>query len=736
MSRAVAMVLATIAGLTLAVAPGIGPTPGAAAADVRMSLVAQAFTVAADRPWTATFAVTGDLGAATPQTTAPGTEPATTPETVAPSAPATTTRVEARVAAHRAVGDPTALTNVLDGAATPVISRATVPVTLTSDGEQTQFVVTVATMSDPDGVDASGGTLALGQSGVYPVTVELVVDGTVLATNETFVDRLPATPAADRPPTQVAVVADVADPGPAPTAAEVAAGRADLQGLAESANALGGVITVRMPPNVAGELETSAPALLTTLRTTLADAEVLATPSPSLDPSAATAAGLEDIFSRALRAGEDQVGAALPSSQPVRSGWLIDGPISTSAASMLRDPLGFDVLVFGADLYNTLPGGIGGYHDWSQAFEVDLGDGATLPGMVVSPSSHWLDRDDLDRRQLTATDGAVRLMAELVVRQGLDPTLPRSVVLQLPAGVAPDPEVSSALTTYLAETPDFGLTRLSGVPAATTVMDVPNRGPQSVRLPAVAGPDLAGRVERVNVMRLTTAGAASMLADPTQLATWNERLDALLSTGVSDDDADAELARLGAEVQDLYADVEAPNPFTFTLTGRSSTLRLNIRNNGPRDLRVIVRPSSPKLRFPDGDQTVVLAAGGPTEVLIPVQAQSNGTSAVGIEILTPTGGQSVQGPVILTARVNALSGLGQVVTGGALLILVSWWYGHFRRRRRQRRAMLGEVDNPPALPPTALSPDAAEAVAANGDGVAEPAVPAATQPVSERVADP
>jgi hypothetical protein len=745
MPRAVAKVLATIAGLTLAVAPGIAPTPHAAAADVRMTLVTQPFTVAADRAWTATFAVTGDLGAATPTATVPDTAPSTTPESVAPSAPATTPGVEARVVAHRAVSDPQALANVLDGRTTPVVARASVPVTLTTDGEETQFVVTVSTVSDPDDVDAAdGGVLALARPGVYPVTVELVVDGTVLATNETFVDRLPATPPTGRSPTQVAVVADVADPGPSPTPAELAAGRADLQALAESADALGGVITVRVPPVVADEVETRAPVLLATLRTSLAGAEVLADPSPSLDPSAATAAGLQDTFSRALRAGEDQVGAVLPSSQPVRSGWLVDDPISASAASMLRDPLGFDLLVFGTDVYNTVPGGIGGYHDWSQAFDVDLGDGAALPGMLVSPSSHWLDRADLDRRQLTPTDGAVRLMAELVVRQGLDPTLPRSVVLQLPAGVAPDPEVASALSSYLTETPAFGLVHLSGVPAATTVMDVPGRGPESVRLPPVAGPDLTGRVQRVNVMRLSVTGAASMLADGTQLTAWTGRLDALLSTDVSDADAAAELASIGAEVGDLYAQVDRINPFTFTLTGRSSTLRLNIRNSGPHDLRVIVRPSSPKLRFPDGEVPVVLGAKRATEVLIPVEAQSNGTSAVGIQIVTPTGGQTVQGPVVMTARVNALSGLGQVVTGGAVLILVSWWYGHFRRRRRQRRAMLGEVDNPPALAAAALSPDAAETVAANGDGGAAPAVPTAPEPAapsamptaSERIADP
>ena len=58
----------------------------------------------------------------------------------------------------------------------------------------------------------------------------------------------------------------------------------------------------------------------------------------------------------------------------------------------------------------------------------------------------------LDRHQLSPTDGCRAPMAELVVRQALDPSLPRSAILELPAGVAPDPEVASALTSYLSET--------------------------------------------------------------------------------------------------------------------------------------------------------------------------------------------------------------------------------------------------------------------------------------------
>ena len=80
-----------------------------------------------------------------------------------------------------------------------------------------------------------------------------------------------------------------------------------------------------------------------------------------------------------------------------------------------------------------------------------------------------------------------------------------------------------------------------------------------------------------------------------------------------------------------------------------------------------------------------------------------------IELLSPAFEQRVDGPVFLTARVNALTGLGQVITGGAVLVLLSWWFGHFRRRRRERLNGAGAGNGGPPAPE--LSPDAAEALA-------------------------
>jgi hypothetical protein len=72
-------------------------------------------------------------------------------------------------------------------------------------------------------------------------------------------------------------------------------------------------------------------------------------------------------------------------------------------------------------------------------------------------------------------------------------------------------------------------------------------------------------------------------------------------------------------------------------------------------------------------------------------------------------GQPVTDPVVLTARVNALTGLGQVVTGGAIVVLLSWWFAHFRRRRRRFAAVTAiETEDEVAAD---VSPDAAEVIA-------------------------
>jgi hypothetical protein len=719
----VTIVVVTVPQAATADAPRQTPTED----DVELTLQMQPMVLRPGETWKATYAVEDLQLPATPtttrstSTTEPSTSTSTTSSTVRRT-PATeppdveAPDVEVRVSAHRRIEDPVAMAAALDGAADVIVSRRTVPATITTSGSGSTLSVSMPTTTDPDDDEA----LLLSRSGLYPLTVDLVVGDEIVASHSTFVERLPTVPDDDAMPVNIAVVGEVEDPGPAADAAGTAEARSGIRDLVRSADALGGTISARVPPSI---VTTLPPSTRNDLAEALDGAEVLATPRLALDPSSAVAVDQGATFSAELRAGEDELGAAMPNRPPLRSAWLAGSTgLSAPAAAMLREPLGFDLLVFDQDTYNGLEGGIGGFHDPTLAFDVDLGDGNTLPGFVFSPLSRWLDAEELERRGLSPTDGAVTLLAELLVwRRQYGADLRRSVVLELPTDSTAEPGVLSALAELVDAAPDLDLATLSALPASTDVMEVPERGPEVVTLPASAGIDLSARVERINLARLHAAGAGSMLVDQTRAEAWDAGLDELLSTAVDDDVVDERIERISTEAQEVYDRVEAPRPFTFTLTGRSSTLRLNLTNTGDEELRVVVHPTSPKLTFPNGDVPKTLAANDSTEVVLEVEARTNGTSSIAIEVLTPVNSLNVEGPIVLTARVNALSGLGQVVTGGALLVLLSWWYGHFRRRRRERRALLGEVDNP-GLVDAAMSPDAAEAT------VTTPATGSVSQP--------
>ena len=144
------------------------------------------------------------------------------------------------------------------------------------------------------------------------------------------------------------------------------------------------------------------------------------------------------------------------------------------------------------------------------------------------------------------------------------------------------------------------------------------------------------------------------------------------------------LDRIEAALQGIESAIEPPDPFTFTLAGSETTITLRLGNTGPTPLRIVVSVSGPnRLTFPNPDTETVLLAGVTTDVTIPIRARSNGTSEVAVQLHTPSG-SLIGEPIVLTARVNALSGLGQLLTGAALLVLATWWFSHFRRTRRAR----------------------------------------------------
>ena len=101
---------------------------------------------------------------------------------------------------------------------------------------------------------------------------------------------------------------------------------------------------------------------------------------------------------------------------------------------------------------------------------------------------------------------------------------------------------------------------------------------------------------------------------------------------------------------------------------------------------------------PAEDPTVLLEPRQVTDVAIPVRARSNGSFTITLQVMAPDGSTPVTGVTIIRAEVNALTGLAQMLTGGALLILITWWVRNLRRSRRQRRAEIAMTSHHPARP--------------------------------------
>jgi hypothetical protein len=188
----------------------------------------------------------------------------------------------------------------------------------------------------------------------------------------------------------------------------------------------------------------------------------------------------------------------------------------------------------------------------------------------------------------------------------------------------------------------------------------------------------------VDELRQDAEHAASMLDQSPAGNPWASRIDALEASDPSAPATEEGLAGVREEVDAVLNAIVAPEPFTFTMTGTSNTLRLPIRNTSTQPLRVDVRVRSPKLQPDEPLQEVVVPELASVEVEVPVTARSRGTFTIEVDVQAPDG-YRLGAPVVLKGRVTHVTGLSQVVTAGAALVLGSWWYMHLRRRRAQRR---------------------------------------------------
>ncbi len=124
-----------------------------------------------------------------------------------------------------------------------------------------------------------------------------------------------------------------------------------------------------------------------------------------------------------------------------------------------------------------------------------------------------------------------------------------------------------------------------------------------------------------------------------------------------------------------------PTAQSFRVTAHRSTLPLVVLHQGQRPLRVALRLASPEVEFEGANPLVVVLQPGANDLEIPIRTRRSGEFDLTIEVISPDGAL-IMGTVPVEVQSRAISGVGILLSIGALTFLVVWWARNARRRAR------------------------------------------------------
>ena len=667
-------VLLTVFGLISASFVALIPTTVEAAQD-DLQLVAQNFNIAADGSLTATIAL-----------------PARLVDTDL------STALFAITVAER-VNKREDLLPIINGALSRPDDTVVISPLCCPDPQPGQYTISIPLEVSEVRPDA----LSIPRTGLYPVTIELQRGGRILSTVLTFINRLPA------------VGEDADDVGPLSVAVAVGTSSAvhldskgtisvddtstvdEMTSLADTLDALEVSkmpATVRIAPAVLGALQGLNPALFARLITSLQSHQVEVEPQWPIDPSSAASAGQNSLYTSWLRDGQGRLaGLGLGPSTLTPSTIIVDQPIG-AAGAVLRYNLGAELMVTTPQLYATLPGSIKAFSDYKgELVPARLPNNSILDVAVVDNIISQLLLHPLATPELTRIYAVANLLA---LRQGIailgESPRQRAVVLAMPDLSVPDAALFGPLTALIAETPGLSGANLDDVAFRTDRLVV-DGDEKPVTLPTVDDKRLSTRIFRRAKLNNEIDAIASMLPTDNDLPKgWRDLADLLPTTALDDADAAALDETVRGELDEIRNAVQLPPAYTVNLPGKTSTVRVRFINNSDVPLLIKVQLTSPpgKLVFNNDPQPVLLPPGVPVNVPITVEARSNGTSGVSLDVFTPNDVR-LGDTVPLKFRVRAL-GVGNVLTVALFGLVLLWWLQHmvsaWRKRRQSRPATL------------------------------------------------
>jgi hypothetical protein len=294
----------------------------------------------------------------------------------------------------------------------------------------------------------------------------------------------------------------------------------------------------------------------------------------------------------------------------------------------------------------------------------------------------------LEARAVDRIDAGHIALAELVVRDaGAGSTVvvraddvPEESVLEQLLPLAADPESPVEVGPLRPDAMDDGDDGDAGAgdgdPPMTSVL------PPPVAADGALTAELAGIATRVRALAAAVdtfsgmVGSESARADELRL-----QIATSLATGTDAPDRTALLDAVDAEVSEGFEGVVLAGQTDLNLTSRSGTLPITIRNDNEFPVRVVLRIRSDRLTFREGDRFEQVV-DDVARIDVPVDARATGSVPTFVEILTPDEALVLDSRR-LDVRSTAVSGVGLLLSAGALVVLVIWWARTWRRNRRE-----------------------------------------------------
>lgn len=323
--------------------------------------------------------------------------------------------------------------------------------------------------------------------------------------------------------------------------------------------------------------------------------------------------------------------------------------------------------------------------------ELDPNRWFQVPGPVAP-----VDAVESDRTLSARLDGtdepaleAQRFLAELASLWFERPAIDRGVVVPVRAA-AGSAEILAIVLPELAKSRMLDPVTIGEFFTVVDPIEGDDDGPL-VRPFTAAAPEPLGELEpSLESARETLDSYDSMTAGQGTGAELERRLLAATTVGLADATRRAYLDGVVSSVARTTGAVSTSAKVTVTLTARTGTVPVTLRNETGAPIRVRVRFDSDKLEFRDGDSVEVTLTGETTRLDVRVRTLATGAFPLDIFVSSPDGRIELA-RARYTIRSTAVSGVGLVLSVGAGVFLFIWWGRHWRDARRSRRLMEPEA---------------------------------------------